>query len=324
MKAVMLEQFGSTDHMKYVDIEVPSLQSHQVLIRVSATCVNFADIKSRIGKKGQGKLPLLLGLEASGIVEQVGDDVHGLQVGQRVIAFPHNGSYAEYVVADEHLVFAIPDSMDIESAGACGIVSFLSYILLIDVARLQYGENVLVHAAAGGVGTTIIQVARALGAGRIIGTVGHARKIPIAIQAGADDVICHEDADYAEQVNHLTNGKGVDIIIDSIGGDVTTQIFNYLAPYGRLVICGNSSGQYSMLDTGSLHSSCRSVLGYSFGTTRKERPHLLQETAIQVFRLFENGQLKVQIGERYALQDAALAHQRIESRQSSGKILLIP
>jgi len=324
MKAVLLEQFGSTEHMKYVDMEVPTIQANQLLIRTSATCVNFADIKSRIGKKKKGKLPLLLGLEASGIVEQIGEDVHGFHIGQRVIAFPHDGSYAEFVVADAKLVFAIPDGMTLETAGAFGIVSFLSYQLLAQVARLQDGESLLVHAAAGGVGTTVIQIAKALGAGRIIGTVGHTAKIPVALQAGADDVISHDHPDFAEQVNQLTHGRGVDIIIDSIGGDITAKSTACLAPYGRLVICGNASGQYSTFDTGNLHASCRSVLGYSFGTTRKDRPELLQETAAQVFRLFESGQLQIQIGERYSLQEAPLAHQRMESRQTTGKILLIP
>ncbi|WP_152392551.1 quinone oxidoreductase family protein [Paenibacillus guangzhouensis] len=324
MKAVLLEQFGSTEHMKYVDVEVPSIRANQLLIRVSATCVNFADIKARNGKKNQGKLPRLLGLEAAGIVEQIGEDVHGFHIGQRVIAFPHDGSYAEFVVADEKLVFAIPDRMTLETAGAFGIVSFLAYQLLAHVARLQGGESVLVHAATGGVGTTVIQIAKALGAGRIIGTVGHPEKIPAAIQAGANDVILHDDPDFAEQVNSLTNSRGVDIVIDSIGGDVTAKSAACLALYGRLVICGNASGQYSTVDTGNLHASCRSVLGFSFGTTRKERPELLQETAAQVFRLFENGQLKIQIGERYSLEEAPLAHQRMESRQTTGKILLIP
>lgn len=322
MKAVIVDKFGSVENMKYVDVEMPTIESYQVLIRVKTTSVNFADIKARYGNKGQGKLPFILGLEASGVIEQVGDKVKSFYIGQRVLVFPHHGSYAEYVVADENLTFAIPDSINFDTAGACGIVSFLSYKLLADIAKLQKGENVLIHSASGGVGTTAIQIAKALGAKKIIGTVGNEKKIPMALSAGADDAICYEQVNFAEKVNELTDGKGVDVILDSIAGDITEQSLNCLANFGRLVVFGNSSGKYGQIQTKDLHASCRSVLGFSLGTTRKERPEILKETAIQVFRLLENGQLDIKISERFPLKDAALAHQLVESRNSTGKVLL--
>jgi NADPH2:quinone reductase len=322
MKAIIVENFGLPENMKYVDVEMPSINSKQVLIRVKTTSVNYADIKSRYGKKGQGNFPLILGLEAAGVVEKVGDEVKTLGVGQRVIAFPHLGSYAEYVVADENLTFPIPDSMDFDTAGACGIVSFLSYKLFADVAQLEKGETVLIHSAAGGVGTTAIQIAKILGANKVIGTVGNESKIPMAISAGADHVICYETVDFAEKVNELTEGKGVNVILDSIAGDITEKSLKCLANYGRLVIFGNSSGRTAQLQTNDLHASCRSILGFSLGTTRKERPEILQKTAIAVFRLFENGQLDIKISERFPLRDASLAHQLVESRNSTGKVLL--
>ncbi|MFK7697171.1 zinc-binding alcohol dehydrogenase family protein [Paenibacillus sp. HJGM_3] len=324
MKAVMLENYGSPEHMKLVDVEIPSIQAKQVLIRVHATCVNYADIKARYGNKGKGgRLPLLLGLEAAGIVERVGDEVTSLAVGQRVLAFPHEGSYAEYIVADENLTFALPDSLDMETAGACGIVSFLSYKLLADVARMEPGETVLVHSAAGGVGTTAIQVAKALGAGRVIGTVGSESKVDMALQAGADHVICYETTDFAARVNDITDGRGVQIVLDSIAGEITSKSMACLAPYGRLVMFGNSSGSYGQVSTQDLHASCRSMLGFSLGTTRRERPELLQEPAKHVFRLLESGQLDIKIGRRFPLSEAALAHQWVESRNSMGKVLLL-
>ncbi|SEO81004.1 NADPH2:quinone reductase [Paenibacillus sp. OV219] len=286
------------------------------------TCVNYADIKARYGNKGQGKLPFIPGLEAAGIIEQVGDEVISFVVGDRVMAFPHHGSYAEYIVADENLTFAIPDSIGFDVAGSYGIVSFLSYKLLTDVAKLQDGDKVLIHSASGGVGTTAIQVAKALGAGTIIGTVGHTTKISTALEAGADHVICYNNEDFAQTVNELTDSKGVPIILDSIGGEITAQSMKCLSNYGRLVVFGNSSGEYGQLQTGDLHSSCRSVLGFSLGTTRKEQPEVLKDISTHVLRMLESDQIQIKISEKLPLKEAALAHQRIESRNSTGKILL--
>lgn len=322
MKAVVVTEFGSAEHMKYVDLEIPKVQPHQVLIRVHATSVNFADIKSRYGKKGQA-LPFIPGLEAAGIIEQVGSDVTHFHVGQRVLAFPHNGSYAEYVVADEALTFALPDFIDFETAGASGIVTFLTYNLLAEVAKLQRREAVLIHSAAGGVGTTAIQIAKALGAGMVIGTVGSEQKVEIAKAAGADYVFTYDTEDYIEQIQSATQGKGVDLILDSVGGKITEQSMACLANFGRCVIFGNSSGSYAQLSTSLLHSSCRSLLGYSFGTTRKERPETLKKTAQEVFRLFEAGKIHIHIGRRFTLQEARLAHEWVESRQSTGKALIL-
>ncbi|AZN39014.1 quinone oxidoreductase family protein [Paenibacillus albus] len=322
MKAIVVEQFGSTEHMKYADVEIPSIRPNQVLIRVVATCVNYADVKARYGNKGQGKLPFIPGLEAAGIVEQVGGEITSFAIGQRVMAFPHHGSYAEYIAADENLTFAIPDTVSFDVAGSCGIVAFLSYKLLADIAKLQNGDKVLVHSASGGVGTTAIQVAKALGAGTIIGTVGNVNKIPTALEAGADHVICYNNEDFAQTVNELTDGKGVPIILDAIGGEVTAQSMKCLSHYGRLVVFGNSSGEYGQLQTSDLHSSCRSVLGFSLGTTRKERPEALKEISAHVLRMLEIEQVKIKISERLPLKEAAKAHQFIESRNSTGKILL--
>jgi NADPH:quinone reductase and related Zn-dependent oxidoreductases len=248
--------------------------------------------------------------------------VKNLRVGQRVIAFPANGSYAEYVVADEALTFAIPDSISTETAAACPVVSFTSYQLLAKVARLAEGETVLIHAAAGGIGTTAIQLAKLLGAGRVIGSVGSAAKAAVALAAGADHAICHDTEDFVEKVRELTDGAGADVILDSISGRVSERSIECLAWYGRLVHFGNASGEIGQIRTLDLHASCRSVLGFSFGTTRKLRPHLLQDTAGQVIDFLAKGQLDVKIGKVFSLEEAANAHAWVESRQSTGKVLL--
>jgi len=322
MKAVLVTAFGGPQNMEVTEIDIPAVKPHQVLVRVVATSVNFADIKARYGKKGGGKLPFLPGLEAAGVVERVGEQVQGLRVGQRVIAFPSDGSYAEYVAVDEQLTFPIPDEIDFELAAACGIVSFTSYKLLADVARLEQGETVLIHAAAGGIGTTAIQLAKLLGAGTVIGTVGSENKIAIAKEAGADHVICHASEDFAEKVMALTKGEGANVILDSISGRVSEKSMECLAYYGRLVHFGNASGDVGSIKTIDLHASCRSVLGFSFGTTRSKRPHLLQATAERVLPYLADGRLRIMIGKRFALEEAALAHEWVESRQSTGKVIL--
>lgn len=270
MKAIVVTSFGGSEVMKYTDVDIPAISEDQVLIRVVATSVNFADIKSRYGKKGNKALPFILGIDAAGIVERVGSHVKNIYPGQRVIAFPQNGSYAEYVVANENLTFVLPDEVDFQTAAACPIVSFTSYNLLANVARLQQGESVLIHAAAGGIGTTAIQLAKLLGAGTVIGTVGSEAKKEIALDAGADYVIGHQDEDFVEKVNELTNGEGVDVILDSISGTVSERSLKCLAYYGRLIHFGNASGEIGNFQTKDLHASCRSILGFSFGTTRKK------------------------------------------------------
>ncbi|RFU64969.1 quinone oxidoreductase family protein [Peribacillus glennii] len=324
MKAVVITEFGAPEVLKYTEVEKPALGPKQVLIRVAATAVNFADIKARYGKyHGTGQPPFVPGLDAAGTVEAVGEGVKRIGAGDRVIAFPKNGSYAEYIVADEDLTFAIPDSIDFETAAACPTVSFTSYKLLADVGRLHPGETVLIHAAAGGIGTTAIQLAKVLGAKRVIGTVGNESKKAAALEAGADHVICYETEDFAAKVNELTDGQGADVILDSISGWVAEKSLACLAYYGRLVNFGNAAGgMVGQVKTTDLHSSCRSVLGFSLGTTRDRRPYLLQDTADQVLPYLADGRLQMKIGSRFPIEDAAKAHELMESRQSTGKILL--
>ncbi|KQL50068.1 quinone oxidoreductase [Brevibacillus choshinensis] len=322
MKAIVVTEFGGPEHMKFVEMEMPQIQPKQVLIRVEKTSVNFADIKSRYGKKGAGKLPFIPGLDVAGVIAQVGPEVQHFQPGQRVVAFPASGTYAEYVVASEDLTFALPDSIDFDTAAASPVVSFTSYKLLADVARLVPGETVLVHAAAGGIGTTAIQLAKLLGAGKVIGTVGSESKAEISREAGADHVICNDTEDFTAKVNELTDGAGADVILDSISGEVSERSMECLAWYGRLVHFGNASGEVGTIKTIDLHASCRSVLGFSFGTTRNKRPQLLQDTAEKVFQYLVDGSLNIKIGRRFALEDAASAHAWVESRQSTGKVLL--
>ncbi|WP_188692336.1 quinone oxidoreductase family protein [Pullulanibacillus camelliae] len=318
MKAILVTEYGGPEHMQWGDVPRPEVGPNQVLIKVEATSVNFADIKARYGKKGA--LPFIPGLDATGRIQEVGEAVEQFHPGQRVICFPKMGSYAEYVVADENLTFALPESIDLMTAAAFPVVSFTSYFLLAKVARLAPGETVLIHAAAGGIGTTALQMAKQLGAGKVIGTVGHPDKQERAYDSGADYVLDYKT--FANEVNAITDGQGADVILDSIAGEVTEQSLACLAFYGRLVHFGNSSSAIGHIKTNQLHSSCRSVLGFSFGTTRQKRPEWVQEVAPNVLELIVNGKIDIKIGKHFPLQEAAEAHKWVESRQSTGKVIL--
>ena len=325
MKGVVVTRFGGPEVLEYREMEVPMPGPDQVLIRTKATGVNFADIKGRYGQMhGSAPPPYIPGLDVAGVVEVVGKDVTKVRPGDAVIAFPLTGSYAEYVVASEALTFPLPEGIDFETAAACPVVSLTSYMLLAHVARMAEGETVLIHAAAGGVGTTAVQLAKILGAKLVIGTVGSEVKKEVAKEAGADHVINYEQEDFVSQVLAVTDGKGVDVILDSIAGEVTEKSLKCLAMYGRLVNFGIASGTPGKVLTTDLHASCRSLLGFSLGTTRKERPHLLEEPAKKVLRLIAEGRLRMFIGQRFALAEAAQAHRFVENRLSTGKVLLLP
>lgn len=322
MKAMMVQELGGPEVLKYVETALPTCGDDEVLMKVEMTSVNFADVKARYGKKGNANLPFIPGLDAVGTVVEVGRNVANVTVGERVVAFPSSGSYAEYAVANQNLTFPLPEGIDLEQAAACPVVGMLSYMLVHKIARVQQGEVVLVHAAAGGVGTTLIQLLKAAGAGTIIGTVGTSNKKAIALEAGADYAINYEEESFMDHVHTLTNGQGVDVVFDSISGVVAEKSLECLQDYGRLVHFGNSSGETGSFMTKQLHASCRSVLGFSLGTTRKKKPHLLQEPAAQLFEALRLGTLTINIGNVFSLDEAALAHEWLESRKSTGKILL--
>ncbi|TWT28415.1 NADPH:quinone oxidoreductase family protein [Planomicrobium sp. CPCC 101110] len=328
MKAIVVNELGGPEVLTLSEVAIPAILPHQVLIRIQAISVNFADIKARQGQyhgKGDGS-PFVPGLDCAGEIIKVGAQVTRFKIGQRVMAFPKAGSYAEYAAADEQLTFAVPEGLDIETAAASLTVGITAYNVLNRVARLVPGETVLIHAAAGGIGTTAIQLARLAGASRIIGTVSNDEKMEAAKKMGADHVINYVTEDFAGIVNSLTDGEGADVILDTVAGENFEKSLDCLAHFGRIVAFGhgNTGSLPGKVTTADLHSSCRSVLGYSTGTYRKLRPDFLQESADKVTDLLLQSKLEILISKRYSLAEAAHAHSHIESRKSIGKVMLIP
>ncbi|KMK76647.1 quinone oxidoreductase family protein [Alkalihalobacillus pseudalcaliphilus] len=320
MKAIVINQLGGPEVMIYQEVPMPKYEADEVLIRVLKTSVNFADVKNRRGQKSKGNFPLILGLDLVGVIEEVGEEVKDLEVGQRVIAFPKSGSYAEYAVAHELLTYPIPANISMETAAASPIVSFLSYQLLHSVGGLQQGESVLIHSGAGGVGTTAIRMAKYLGAKQIFATVGHESKMEKALQVGADAVFTYDN--FTEKIITKTEGEGVNLVLDSVAGNVTARSVACLSLYGRLVHFGNSSGEVGEVKTKDVHASCRSFLGYSLGTTRKHKPELLKKISGHVIKLLQSKAIEVEIGHQFYLQEMSEAHKLIEERRHQGKIII--
>ncbi len=322
MKSILISEYGGSEVLTYRDLPIPEPSVGQVRIKTAFTSVNFADIKRRRG--GASQLPFTPGLDASGVVDAVGDNVDDFEVGQRVAAYVAAGSYAEYVLAEAELCYPLPDAVSFEQGAGIGIL-MTAYNVLTNAGRFRTGESVLVHAGAGGVGSTLVQLARALGAERIFATVGSDEKADIAARMGANEVINYRERSFDEVINEKTDGEGVDLILDSVAGPNAERGLNCLADFGRLVIYGHTGeGGAASISSKLLHRSNRAVIGYSSGGYRKSRPEVLRGVARKGLELLSSRNVNILIGERFKLEDAAAAHDWVESRRSVGKVLLEP
>lgn len=325
MKSIIISTYGGPEVLEYRDSETPLVGDNQVIIDVRGASVNSADIQVRSGKYHLDKsFPFIPGLDAAGVVASVGDNVTTIAPGDRVIAFPVSGSYAQQVVAEEALTFTIPATIDFKTAAAMPVVAGTVTHMLTAIARIQPGETLLVHGASGGVGTTVVQIAQALGVKQIIGSVSSSEKGAYVKRLGAWMTIDYSDPDYAVKVNKATEGRGVDVILNSLGGHTLERDSTCLAPFGRLICFGKLSGTTGSLTPESLYPTNRSVIGFSFGHYRKFNPDAIQKTMKRVINMAEDGLLKMTIDSCFPLKDAPLAHMRLESRKAVGKILLYP
>jgi NADPH2:quinone reductase len=263
-------------------------------------------------------------LDVAGEVVSVGADVKGFQPGERVAALVGGGGYAEYAVASAILTWPIPDEIDTETAAAFPLVGVTSFNLLHMAGRLAAGETVLIHAAAGGVGSTLVQLARLLGAGKIIGTVGDDSKIDLAIELGCHHVINYRREDFVDSVQSLTKEAGANLVLDGIGGSIFERSVDCLATFGRIVVYGFAGGTPGVVDAGTLQAWNREVIGYSTTTLRRLRPSALRPAGDAVLKCIQRRELRMIIGARFDLGDAASAHRMVESRASVGKVLHLP
>ncbi len=323
MKAIRAHEWCEPDGLVIDEVPVPEPSENQVLVKVQSAALNFPDILLIAGKyQFKPPLPFTPGLEVAGPIEKLGSAVKGFKLGQRVLAQMPLGGFAEYAVAEAGAVQTIPDSMTDDEAASFALVYQTSYFGLAYRATLRKGEMVLVHSAAGGVGLAAVQIARALGAGKIIGTAGSDEKLQVIRESGADLALNYQNEDFVEVVKRETGGRGADIIYDPVGGEVGERSTKCIAFEGRLLIIGFTSGRFPVFASNHVLIKNYSVVGLHWGAYRQHDPKKIEQVWEELFALYEAGKLKPVIGARYQMERAADAMKRLASRKAVGKIVL--
>jgi NADPH:quinone reductase len=322
MKQIQISQNGGPEVLKLVESPSPEPGVGQALVRVAASGVNFIDIYLRTGLY-KADLPFTPGNEGSGTVESVGPKVTAVKPGDRVAWAMYRGSYADYAVVPAEQLVTLPDHVDLSTAAAAMLQGMTAHYLTHSTFPLKPGDKALVHAAAGGAGRLIVQMAKMLGA-TVYGTAGTDEKAELAKEAGADEMIVYTRDDFAAEVKRFTDGKGVDVIYDSVGASTFLKGLDILRPRGTMALFGQSSGPVEPINPnilnpkGSLFLTRPTLAHYIL--TRDE----LLWRAGDVFSWIASGKLKVRIDKTYSLGDAATAHRDLEGRKTAGKLLLIP
>ena len=322
MKHIQVSKYGGAEELKLVESPTPAPGAGQALVRIAASGVNFIDVYFRTGLY-KADLPFTPGNEASGIVESVGAGVTDLKPGDRVAYAMQRGSYAEYAVVPASQLVPLPDSVDFNTAAAAMLQGMTAHYLTHSTFPLKPGDRVLVHAAAGGAGRLIVQMAKMLGA-TVYGTAGSEAKAALAKEAGADEVIIYTRDDFAAKVKEFTKGKGLDVIYDSVGASTFLKGLDLLRPRGTMALFGQSSGPVDPIDPGILNPK-----GSLFLTRPSLAHHCLTREELlwraqDVLGWIGSGKLKLRIDKTYPLANAADAHRDLEGRKTAGKLLLIP
>jgi NADPH2:quinone reductase len=320
MKAVFVEQTGGPEALRYGDFPTPKPGAGEVLMKIAYSGVNFIDTYHRAGLY-KLPLPAVIGSEASGTVEQTGEGVSGLQPGDRVAFAMARGSYAEYASVPAKMLVRVPGGVDDKTAAACMLQGMTAHYLTHSTFALKPGHIALVHAASGGTGRLIVQMATMLGA-RVIATVGSPAKAENARADGASDAILYDQQDFVAEVKRLTDGKGVDVVYDSVGQATFLKSLDCLKPRGLLAFFGQSSGPVAPVDPlvlsakGSLYLTRPTLATYI--AARED----LEWRSSDLFRWIAEGKLKIRVDQVYPLADAGQAHRDLEGRKTTGKLLL--
>jgi NADPH2:quinone reductase len=322
MKAVRVHTSGGPEALRYEDVPEPSPKAGEAVVKVDAAGLNYIDVYQRSGLY-QGPMPLTLGLEAGGTVTAVGPDVTEVKVGDKVAYTGVPGAYADYAAVPAPRLFVLPAGLSTRQGAAMMLQGMTAHYLACSTYPLKPGDTCLVHAAAGGVGLLLCQIAKLRGA-RVIGTVSTEEKATLARQAGADEVILYTEQDFEAEVARLTGGQKLQVVYDSVGKTTFDKGFNCLAPRGMMVLFGQSSGPIGPFDPqilnqkGSVFLTRPSLFHYI--ATREE----LAQRASDLAEWIKAGKLKLRTEFEFPLKDAAEAHKALEGRRTTGKVLLIP
>ena len=325
MKSVTCFRHGGPEVLELVEVDTPRPQRNEVLIRVEMIGVNFTDVVHRKGTalRQPVAFPFTPGVEVAGEVAEVGEAVQGVAVGAKAMAIVPRGGYAEYVAAPAPFVIPLPAGITMQQAAALPVQGLAAYHTVLTLGRLAKGERILIEAAAGGVGTIAVQLAKALGAGQVIAVASSRAKLDLALSLGADVGIDYAQPDWRPRVVEATEGRGVDLFLDSVGGARFSENFACLAPFGRIVSFGAASGERAVIDSERLSSGCYSVSGY-YTACAASQPGLIGPPIGELVRHLLAKQIELQISAELAMADAAEAHRRMENRETTGKLLLVP
>ena len=323
MRAIQIHTQGGPEVLSYAEAPLPEPGPGQARVKIAAAGINFMDIYQRSGQYNIGQLPSILGAEAAGVVDAVGPDVTDLHVGDHVASASLPHAYAEYAVGPVATLVPVPAGVDLQLAAAVMLQGMTAHYLSHSTYPIEAGDVVLIHAAAGGVGLLLTQMAKMRGA-RVIGTVSTEAKAQLARDAGADEVILYTQADFAAEARRLTNGVGVNVVYDSVGKTTFDKSLDALRPRGYMVLFGQSSGAVPPVNPqilnakGSLFLTRPTLVNYV-----ADRDELLAR-AEALFAWIASGDLRVRVDRTFPLAQAADAHRALESRGTSGKVLLIP
>jgi len=315
MRAIQMTEFGGPEVLRLVELPAPEPGPQEALIRVTRAGLNFADTHTRTNSYVQkATLPLVPGGEVAGIREDTGE---------RVLALVGTGGYAEYAIAPKGLIFPIPEELDDGTALALIVQGTTAWHLYRTSGHVAEGESVVVHAAAGGVGSLAVQLGHALGAGRVIATASSEEKRKLALQLGADVAIDSAPEGLEERLIEANEGQKVDVVFEMSGGEVFDASYAALAPFGRVVVCGIATEQPRRVSTGSLLRHSRAVVGfYLFHCL--QRPGMFTDALSDLFARASRGELQAVVGHTYPLEQAAQAHIDLRARRTMGKLLLDP
>ncbi len=322
MQAIQVSETGKSEVLQFVEVPDPTPGPGETLIQLEACGVNFIDIYQRIGLYPL-PLPFVLGQEGAGVVKEVGPETEGVAAGDRVAFTSVLGAYAQQVVVPANRLVAVPDAMDLQTAGAIMLQGLTAHYLTHDTYALGPDSSCLIHAGAGGVGQLFIQMAKRLGA-TVFTTTGTAEKAELATAAGADHVIIYTETDFADEVRAVLGEQRLDVVYDSVGVDTFDRGLDLLRPRGLMALFGQSSGPVPPFDLGALaRGGSLFVTRPSLGNYIASREDL-ERRKNDLFGWVTSGELKVHIGASYPLAEAGAAHDALEGRATMGKVLLLP
>ena len=323
MKAIQFTEYGGPEVLKTIEIDKPKPGPTEVLIEIHAIGVNYADTARREGQYVvPTKLPFIPGAEIAGVIVEAGEEVTNVNIGSRVVTLIESGGYAEYAVVDSrNVTVMLKEDIDFKQAVSLPLQGLSAYHILKTMGCITNDDTVLVHAAAGGVGTLAVQLAKLFGARKVIATASTDEKLDLAKSLGADVCINYTNEGWHKEVLEATEGRGVNLALEMVGGDVFKDTLKCLAPFGKVVIYGVASGEQAVMHPSSLMAKNQSVIGFFLPQIMRKR-ELFMRSIRELFDYLEEGKLQLIIGETYPLEEAAKVHELMQSRKTSGKIIL--